>query len=811
VLDNLLRDVRYAIRTLAKTPAFTATAVVTLAVGIGATVGIFSLVDAVLLRPLPIRDPARVAIITAQDVKRPGTVGASWTKYQMVRAQNDVFSGIAAYALREVAFTDAAGAEQIEGARVTWDFFSVLGVTPVLGRDFRSEEDVEQAAPVAVVTDGFWQRRLGAEPAALGRTIKIDGRETIIVGVLPADFRFRFSDQEPQIYLTSVFTPGVMTTAQIRSGAGFLEYVARLKPAVTFDRAAASLAAIDARYRQEFGTYVDAVRFSLHLVPFADNLVGDVRPALLVLMGAVGLLLLIACANVAHLLLARSAVRRREVAIRLALGASRSRLVRQFLTESLVLSVAGCATGVVAAYAGVRLLVAYGPSNIPRLHDVAPDGFVLLFAILVSVATAIGFGIMPALRATGISAGEALKDSRAGGLTSRAAGRLHNLLAASETAITVALLIAATLLFQSLVRMQAIDPGFDPHHVYAAQIKLPGIKYAEAYQREAFFTQLLQQLQAAPGISAAGATSFLPMSGANYGFFFFVDGQPSLGVGRDPTIAARHVSADYFRVMRIPVRHGRTFNERDDAQARPVAIINETTARRYFPDADPVGRHIANSRDGLMREIVGVVGDVRFDGPARSGQEELYLPYRQVPWPSMTVVIDSRVPAGEVVGLLRHEVARLDPDQAVAEVRPMERVVAASTVQQQFTSGLLGMFALLATTLATIGLYGVTTLFVNQRRHEFGIRMALGARQADVLLLVMKQGCRVILGGACVGVAVALAARPVLSGLLFGVTATDPGSYLSGTMALCVIGLIACYLPARRAVASDPIRALRSE
>ena len=809
-IERVMKDVQYAIRTLAKTPTFTAIAVVTLATGIGATVGIFTIVNAVLLRPLPIRDPEQVGIVNAQEVKRHDTVGASWTKYEVMRASNHVFTSTAAYVDRDVTFGSGNTPEQILGARVTWTFFDVLGVPPALGRTFRPEEDVENASPVAIITDGFWQRQLGAAPDAVGRSIKIDGRDTVVVGVLPPGFRFQFSNREPQVYLTAVFTPAIMTAAQVRHGAGFLEYIVRLKPGVSFAQASSDLASVDAQYQRDFGSFVDANRYALHLVPFTENLVGVVRPALLMLLGAVGLVLLIACANVAHLLLARSAVRQREIAVRLALGASRPRLIQQFLTESLVLSLGGCALGAMMARSAIGLLVAHGPANIPRLRDVTADARVLAFSIAVSLLTAVIFGIAPAVRASGITVG-VLNDGRGGGLTSRSSSRFHNLLAASETAITVTLLIAAGLLFQSLVRMQAVNPGFNPDHVYAARIALPRAKYAQPFQREAFFTQLLRNLQSAPGLTRVGATSVLPMNQENFGFFFFVEGQPSLGLGRDPVTSARHVSADYFDVMRIPLRRGRTFTDGDNAQSRPVAIVNETTARRYFPNVDPVGRHFAITGDNVPREIVGIVGDVRFDGPARSDQDEVYLPYRQVPWPTMTVVAASSLGADQIAAVLRREVTRLDPDQAVAELTTMQHVVAASTTQQQFTTSLLGAFALLATTLAVIGLYGVTTLFVNQRRHEFGIRMALGAQRSAVLLLVIRQGMRAILGGAVVGLLGAFAASRVLSGLLFGITATNPVTYAAAAGALCIVGLVACYVPARRAVAIDPALALRHE
>jgi len=806
MLRDFSQDLRYAIRTFLKAPAFTATAIATLALGIGATVGTFTIVNTVLLRPLPIADPGELVTIDAQSVTTHATVSASWTKYLKVRSSSRVFTDVAAYAERELAFSDGASPEQAIGARVTWNFFNVLGVAPAHGRTFAAEEDVENAAPVAVVTDSFVQRRFGGDAAkAIGRSATIEGRATTIVGVLPPRFRFQFTDREPQIYLTAVSTPGVMTAAQIQHGAGFLGYVARLKPGADVNAAARDLAAIDTRYREQFGSYVDASRFVLHVVPFTENLVGDVRPGLLVLMGAVALVLLIACANVAHLLLARAAARQHEIGVRLALGASRARLVRQLLTESVLLAAAGCAVGWWILGIVIGLLVAHGPANVPRLTEAAPDATVLVFALAVSLITAVLFGIAPALGASRIHVGDVLKDSRAGGLTSRAAGRLHHLLAISETAVTVALLIAAGLLIQSFIRMQRVDVGFNPGGVYAAQVSLPRARYSQPLQREAFFTQLLDNVRRQPGLSVAGAISYLPMGGSNYGFFFYREEAPD----RDAVISVRHVGGEYFRAMRIPLRRGRVFTDRDDARAAPVAIINESTARHYFAGDDPIGRRVASTGDRVLREIVGVVADVRFDGPAKSGQDELYLPYRQVPWPAMSIVVNTTLAPDQVIAGLRREVAALDRDQAVADIRPMTAIVASSMSEQRFTTALLGVFALAATTLAVIGLYGVTALFVSERRHEFGIRMALGAQAGDVMRLVLLEGARMIGIGTAIGVAGALAARRALSGLLFGITASDLTTYAIGTALVCLVGFAACLLPARAAVALDPICALR--
>jgi len=810
-MDELRQNVRYSLRTLAESPLFTLVAVGTLALGIAAAVGIFTVVNAVLLRPLPLAEPQRLAVVGAEDLKSHGRVGASWTKFELLRANHASFSGTAAYVERQFTASVHDDPTQVAGARVTYEFFDVLGVRPALGRQFRRDEDVEGAAPVAIVTDAFWRNRLGADPSAVGGAVRIDGRATAIVGVLPGDFRFTFADREPQIFMTAVFTPAVMTPVQIRNGAGFLEYVFRLKPGVTFDQARAELASFDQRYRLDFGGRTDANTYRLYLTPFTDSLVGDVRPALLVLMGAVLLVLLLACANVAHLLLARAATRRRELAVRLAIGASRARLIRQLLTESVILASAGCVAGLLAAQAAVAILVARGPANIPRLHDASPDLWVIGFAVLLAGVSVLIFGVLPAFRAASVSAGESLKDGRAGGTTSRATGRMQRWLAASETAITIALLIAAGLLFESLVRLEAVNPGFSPQHVYAAHIALPRGTYAEPAQRELFFTQLLHDIESHPGISSAGAISYLPMGNDNYGFFFYVEGQEHLGPGRDHVIAVRHVSADYFKTMNIPVLRGRVFTERDAAGGEPVTIVNESAANKYFPGADPIGRRVASSGDNVMRRIVGVVGDVRYDGPARSGQEELYLPYRQVPWPSMSIVVSSNQSADAVARAMRDDVSRLDRDQAMTEIRAMNSVVAATTAQQQFTTSLLGAFAVLATALAAIGVYGVVALFVSQRRHELGVRMALGATRRDVLVFAMREGVGAVGAGAIAGILVAALASRVLSGLLFGVTPTSASAYAGATAILIGVGLVASYIPARRATAVDPVRALRSE
>jgi len=810
-MDTVLQDLRYGARVLRQAPTFTIVAVTTLALGIGAAVAIFTIVNAVLLRPLPILEPDRLGVITAQYQTQGARIGASWTKFESLRAQRTAFADVAAYVTRDLTIDGIDGPARVRGARVTANLTSVLGISPRAGRSLTAADEIDGAPSVAVITDALWQGAFGSDAAIPGRAVRIDGRAVEIVGVLPPSFKLQFSDAEPQVYLAGVTTSEVMTPEQIHSGAGFLTYLGRLAPHASFADAQKDPAAVDARYRREFGSYADASNYALRLTPFTDDLVGAVRPALLILMGAVLLLFAIACANVAHLQLARAAVRRREVAVRLALGASSARLLRQFLAEATLIAAGGGLIGVVLAKVAVTLLVTHGPAGIPRLADAAPDRLVLLFAAGLAGLTAIVFGLAPALRVRGLALGEALKAGRSAGLISRASGRVQHWIATSETAITVVLLVAAILLFQSLTRLQAVDPGFDADHVTTARITLPPTRYDTPERRETFFTALIEDLQAQPGIATVGATSYLPMAGDSFGFFFFVDGRPHLGVGRDPTISVRHVSADFFAALRVPVRRGRVFTSSDTARAPLVALINERAARTFFPDADPIGQHVANSRDGIMREIVGVVGDVRFFGPAQDVPAELFLPYQQMPWPAMTVVASSTLPADSIASTIRRSVRRLDPEQAVSDLRPMPVVVASTTRQERLTSALLGAFAFMATALAATGLYGVIAMFVSQRRHEFGIRLAVGAQRTDVFWLILRHGITVMVIGTAAGLAGAAAASRLMTSLLFGVGAAEPMSYVIGCAVLFASGLLACYFPARRAMAISPALTLRAD
>ncbi|HLJ50538.1 MAG TPA: ABC transporter permease [Bryobacteraceae bacterium] len=806
----MLPDVRYAVRTLLKSPGFAAIAVLTLALGIGANTAIFSVCNAVLLRPLPLKDPSRLAVISSENLDTHAFgIGMSWPKFQMVAEQSRTLDGFLAYTLRDFVISDGKTPQQIRGGRVTASFFQVLGVQPMLGRGFDSAEDHQGGAPVAVLSYSLWQRSFGGDPNIVGRPITVDGQSTEVVGVLPREFKFQFSAIEPEILLPRVFEPGGITEREIRSGAGYLFTDARLRPGVSIAEAQAELNTINVRYRQAYGSNVDAAKNGLHCEPFIDNLVGPVRPALLVLLAAVGLVLLIACANVAHLLLAKAAAQERETTIRIALGGSMSHLVRQFMAESLILSTLGCGVGLVIASWAISLFSATGPLSVPRLQDTSLDPTVAVFAMALSVITAVLFSMAPLLHAARLDLNSALREASRNSSQSRRSGFTRNVLAVSQTALALALLIGAEVLIANFVRLEGVNPGFDYHNVLTASVALPPDKYPPARQ-ERFYTDAIERIRTLPGVQSAAAISFLPMGTGQYGFYFFVEGTPSLGLGRDPVIWVKHVSADYFRTMRIPLLAGRAFTEQDAANSTPVAIINETTARKYFPGRSPLGRHLANSRDRLMREVVGVVSDVRFAGPDQPPSDELYLPYRQVAWPAMTLVVRTGLDPLYLAAAIKREIAKIDPDQPVASVLSMEQLVSNAVSRQRFTTFLLAAFAFLALVLASIGLYGVIAFFVVQRTREIGIRIALGAQRGDVLRMVAGQGLKLTLAGIVVGLIGAYVGIRFMSSLVSGMEATLP-AFVVGPVFLIAIALGAALMPARRAARVDPIEALRAE
>jgi len=808
-VGTFLQDIRYGLRRIVQNPGFSAIAVLTLALGIGATSTIFSVVNAVLLRPLPFHDPQHlVAVSQVTTDTQAGAVPMSFTKYEAIRDQSQSLARIAVYYPISPSLGGESEPEQIAAARVSGDLFGLLGVAPQLGRGFDAAEMTPGGADAAVITDGLWHRRFGGEPTVLGRTLRLDGKDVTVVGVLPAAFRFPLQLPEPQVWMPRVSEPDALTPAQVHSGASYLSFVARLQPGRTIAQAQAELDTINARYREQYGSYVDATRFRLQAQSLAESLVGTSRPPLALLLAAVAFVLLIVCTNVASLQLARGSARVREMAVRKALGASRVRLVRQLLVESLALSLVGGALGLLLALAAVPLAQQITAGTLPRLEETRVDGTVLLFSLALCGLTAVAFGVVPALHASRGDLQTGLRQGGRGSSDGAARSRLR-VLFVGEVAVALVLLTGAGLLVRSLAGLVSVDPGFKPQGVTAIPITLPVARYSQPARQADLFRQLLERAAALPGVKAAAATSYVPLSGAFRFVFFCPEGRVCEGIGKDPVIAQRQITPDYFEATRTPIRRGRAFNAADTAQSLPVVIVNETTARRYWPGADPIGKHLANSRDKVQREVVGVAADVKFRSLDAPNIEEMYLPLAQSPWPSMTVLVRSDADPRPLVAAVRQELARLDPDIAVSGVQSLDEIVSGSVAQPQLVERVVAVFAALALVLASIGIYGVMSYSVAERTRELAVRMALGAGPREILRLVLGEGLGLTAAGLVLGLAVSLAATRLMSSLLFGVSATDPVTFGGAVAVLAATALLASFLPARRGMRLSPVRALR--
>ncbi|HYY56574.1 MAG TPA: ABC transporter permease [Pyrinomonadaceae bacterium] len=811
-MGTLWQDLRYGLRTLSKTPGFTLAAVLALALGIGANSAIFSVANAVLLKPLPYSEPERLVMIWG-DLFKPGLdeIGASAPEFNDYREQGHVFESLACYTEGGFNLSGEGEPERISGAYVSADLFPLLGVGPTLGRTFAVEEDQPGRDQVVVLSHSLWQRRFAADRSIVGKTVGINGKSMTVVGVMPS--AFQFPDREVEIWKP------LALDAEDRSeqsrGSHYLNVIARLKPGVSVEQAQAEIKGIAERIRQQHPDQYDN-GFGAKIVSRHEQVVGPIRPVLLILLGTVGFVLLIACANVANLLFARAATREREMAIRTALGAGRWRIVRQLLTESLLLSLAGGAGGLLLALWGVDLLVALAPVDIPRLSEVRLDGRVLGFTLLVSLLTGGLFGLAPALRLSKPDLQESLKDGARGAGEGFRRQRMRNLLVVSEVALSLVLLIGAGLMIRSFLQVQKISPGFNPDRVLTMRLSLPQSKYAEAKQQRAFFEQLTARVSALPGVESVGAVNFLPMSKSGNMWSFAIEGR---GNAVGPNLHFRMISPDYFRTLSIPLDRGRQFTEQDREGAPPVAVINETMARTFFPGEDPLGKRIklaSMTSPFPWLAVVGVVGDVKHYGLDEETKPELYVSYLQPLLPNFNVsslflaVRTTAEPAG-LAAAVRREVAVLDKDQPVADIKTMEERLSESVAPRRFNMLLLAIFAALALILAAVGIYGVMSYSVTQRTHEIGVRMALGAQGSDVLRLVVGQGMILALAGVALGLLGAFALTRVMKTLLFNVSASDPLTFAGVAFVLSAVALLACLIPARRATRVDPMEALRYE
>ena len=802
-MGTLWQDLRYGLRTLWHKPGFTIVAALTLALGIGANTAIFSVVNSVLLRSLPYPEAERLVMLWEAN-ERSRTIHVSNPNLVDWREQSNSFESFSGYSGRWGGKDTVIGgseAERIYAVAVYRDFFKVLGVGPVLGRAFTAEEHNQGTTPVAIVSYGFWQRRLGADPNLSDKRLTLGDMSFNVIGVMPQGFAF---PSETDLWLAKEQLGPDQSARNSHNYVG----LARLKPGVTREQAQVEMNAIAQRLAEQYPTENSGMGVSV--ASLEDNLVGAVRPALLVLLAAVGFVLLIACVNVSNLLLARALGRQREIAVRTALGASPWRIVRQLLTESLVLALLGGAAGLLLAYWLIGPLVSLSPESIPRLNEVTIDARTLLFTIGVSLLTSLLFGLLPAVRFSRPDLQVALKQG--GQTSSGGSSLLRSVLVVAEVSLTLVLLIGAGLLMKSFWRLLQVNPGFSPENVLTMQVALPESEYKEEHQTIAFHRQMLERIKSLPGVESVGVINNLPLGGVDINSYLWTEDDPA----HKQTVSAgfRVVSPDYFRAMRIPLVKGRLFTEQDKEGTLPVGLISQRVAEELWPGADPLGKRVMSHNDNKEEwtTIIGVVADVRHRGLDKRASADLYMPFAQRPFRAtdVTVVIRATTPPATLVPSVRDAVKAINTNLPV-EFEPMEQVFSRSVASRRYNMLLLGVFASLALLLSVLGLYGVLSYTVSQSTREIGIRMALGAQPRDVLQMIVKQGMALTISGIAVGILAALLLTRLMTSLLFGVTATDPWTFAGVSALLILVAVLACYIPAHRATKVDPLVALRYE
>src|SRR5215212_1064578 len=814
LMETFLQDVRYGVRVLAKHKGFTAVAVLTLALGIGANTAIFSVVNDLLLRPLPYSDAERVVMLWEVTPEGRHMNTTSRANFREWRAQSASYESMAAFSDQRLNLTGAGEPEEVAAQLATPSLFKVLGVEPALGRVL-VEDDIRRDSAGVVLSHAFWKRRFGGDPDLIGKPITLNGSPFNVVGVMPPSFQWHIKQRSGTGKPAEVWMVLAMPPPGAQGGnerGRFLSVVAVLKKNNRVEQAEAELKTIHKRLEQD-STYNK--NYTAEVIPLREQMVGNVRPALWVLLGSVGLVLLIACANVANLLLSRVAAREKEIALRTALGARRMRVIRQLLTESLLLSLVGSALGLLVAWWGIGALVAISPRDLVNLQNVGINTMVLAWTLGVTLLTSILFGIAPALEATRLNLNDALKEGGKGadaqGSRSR---RLRGALVVGEVALALMLLAGAGLLVKSFAQLRKIDTGFETENVLTMVLRLPAAKYKDDPQYVAFFRQALERVRATPGVRSAGIVNFLPLyGGLGSATSFYIEGKPEPPRGTGPSANVRVADSGYFKTLGIPVKQGRTFTDVEDAEARPVILVSESFARKHFPGEDPLGKRIKvfMSEKPEWTEVIGVVGDVRYDNLTVEAEPFVYYPYPGLTYPFMTLVVRTAGDPAEMAPAMRREIAALDADQPVSDVRTMTQVMADTVSRARFNTLLLSIFAGLATLLAAVGIFGVMSYSVQLRTREIGLRMALGAQPGRVLMMMLRQGLLLTLIGIGVGLAGALALSRVMSGLLYGVTASDPSTFAAIVVVLGVVSLVACYIPARRATRVDPLVALKYE
>lgn len=816
-MEALIKDIRYALRALRDRPGFTIVAVITLALGIGANSAIFSVVSAVLLNPLPYHEPDRLVVALyggGQSSSNP----VSPRDFRDWQEQNTVFEQMAAASLWGPNMTGRDQPEQIRGLQATGNLFDMLGVEAALGRGFTEDDDKAGAEPVVVLSDQLWKRRFGGDPSIIGQTLTLDGRTYTVIGVMPPSFQFPFF----WATRTEMWSLSQLNTADFSRRARFLRVFARLKPDATVAQAQAEMASISARLAEQYpdtNTGLAAVVTPLH-----QKITGQYRSTLLVLLGAVGFVLLIACTNVANLLLARASAREREIAVRLALGATRLRLVRQLLTESVMLAIIGGAAGLALAFWSVRALVAGLPADaLPRQQGIGVDAGVFAFTLLLCLLTGIVFGLAPAIQASKTDLNESLKSGGKNAAGDSRGRSMRSGLVVAELALALMLLTGAGLMTRSFIRLQSIDPGFNSQDLLTMTISVAGTSQAQGPRRAQFFQQALERIEALPGVRSASFVNHLPLGGDRWGTQFTVEGQPAPAPGQAPGAAFRVAHSGYLETMGIRLLSGRDFTERDTLDAPGVVIINEAIARQYWPGEDPLGKRIKLGDIEAQipwLSVVGVVGEVKQEDWAEEGRNEVYIPYLQTriyltgPQPHnqyLTLVVRTDSDAISLASSIRREVWAIEPNAPISSVATMEEITANEVWQPRLSMFLLGGFAVVALLLAAVGIYGVMSYSVTRRTQEIGVRMALGASQGDILKLVVSQGLKLSILGLGIGLAAAFALSRLLEGLLYQISPTDPVTFALVAFVLGAVAFVSCYLPARRAAKVDPQVALRYE
>jgi putative ABC transport system permease protein len=802
---QILNDIRFGFRMLMKSPGFTTAVVVLLALGIGANAAIFTVASALLLHPLPYRNPQQLVSL---DVKsKTNDFGGTLVRYELMRDHSQTLE-TAAWANDNLDMTGRGEPKQIAVARVTPNFFPVLGVQPEIGRTFSQQEGRTEGPAVVMISDALWRNQFGGDPHIVGQTVTLDTVPNEIIGVLPANVKFPFVG-EPDIWTPRYFEYTLMTPQRLRMGVGYLGYVARLVPGVTAERAADEMAVMNQQYRRENPTAPDADAGAVVVIsPLRELVVAGVRKKVLMLSGAVGLVLLIACANVASLLLSRALARRREIAVRVALGAARSSIVRQLLTESALLALIAGVLGVGVCWVATRALVTWGANQLPPGMPIGMDARVLLFTLVISVLTGLVFGMLPALQLSRVNVNQTLRDESRGSSGGHVRMQLGGLLVVGQVALSLVLLIGAGLLLHSFRQLLGVDPGFDAQNVLSMNVSLPTVKYAKPQQQIAFFDEVLRRVKSVPGVRSAAISAALPLTSKRI-TPMLPEGQAEVPLSQRPFLDIEAISPDWFQTMRVPLRMGRVFTAADDAQSHKVVIVNDAFAHRFWPNENPIGKSIVVGRGPDRSEVVGVSGDVKNKGLAQEAQAQIYVPFPQLAWANMNLLVRTSMSPESATSAVRAQIASVDPDQPIDKVQTVEELVEDSRSQSRFTMLLLGAFSVAALALAVIGIYAVLAYSVAGRRQEMAIRMALGAGRADILRLVVRQGLVMAASGIGLGLVVALLMTRLMSSMLYKVSEYDLTTFALVPMLFLVIGMVASYLPAQRATRVAPAEALR--